>query len=395
MAPGLVARVVIVCAVFMTARPASAERRTVAVVDLSASEPAKQLGNALYLALVNHAALRPLDNPDFTVALQGPFADEDAERVVAARRAKQEANDYLTQLDDVNAARTAGRGMEELASVMPTSEVLGVYAELAFAYGQAQLGLRKPNDASLAFQLAHRLDPSRRPDPTLYPPNIVQAYNAAANKSTIAAKLEVKGDGRVWIDGVERGPANASFDTSEGLHLVQLSGPERETRGKQVQLPQTTPAPVEIEGAPASEVLKVQRARIALAKVRDDAERASAMKRLGELLGVRDAVLIMRGEDDVLLVQTWRIPEPGFSKLVVHRNEPPIDLLTPLAPPPPKEEPSGPIVVIPPVIDDRSWYQRRWVQASIAGTVVLGIVGAILYARRDQFINVNTGIDGE
>src|SRR5690606_9722206 len=150
---------------------------------------------------------------EFIAALQGQFADEDASHLTEARRRVQEAEEYLAQLDDQNAARSARIGMEALALVRPTPEMLGLYADLAFAYGQAQLGLRKPNDASLAFQLAHRLDPARRPDPTRYQPNVVQAYLAAANKQGIAAKLEIKGSGRVWIDGIEQGPAGKTYDT--------------------------------------------------------------------------------------------------------------------------------------------------------------------------------------
>lgn len=382
MAPGLVARVTFVCAVFAIARTADAARRPVAVIDLTASQPATQLANDLYKALLNHADLQPLGSPEFIAALQGDFGDEDASHLGEGRRRVQEAEEYLAQLDDQNAARSARIGMEALALVQPTSEMLGLYADLAFAYGQAQLGLRRPNDASLAFQLAHRLDPARRPDPTRYQPSVVQAYLTAANKQGIAAKLEIQGDGRVWIDGIEHGPAGTTFDTFEGLHLVQLTGPERETRGEQVLVPHA--GPLAIVPAPATEALKVRRARIALSRARDASERASAMKRLAALLGVGDAVLIAKVEGK-LTVQTWRDREPGFSARIALGRQPPIDFLTPLAPPrliiTPDPDPE-----LPPIPQKR-WYQKNWVRASIAGGIVVGVVSAILYAQRDRFVN--------
>ena len=385
MAPGLVARMVLCSLVAITAS-ARAERRPVAVIDVSATVPARDLVRSLNTALNNHADLKPLDNPVINAALQGEFEDEDAPHVAAAKRRKAEADDFLTQqLDDANAARSAQQGMQELASVNPTyPEMLGLYADLAFAYGQAQLGLKKPNEASLAFQLAARLDPSRAPDPTRYPPNVMAAYSAAVKKPTIGAKLVVRGTGRVWIDGIELGPAGEAYDTSEGLHVVQLTGPDRETRGDRVAVP-SSEAGLNLGDAKLTDELKVKRARIAMARARDATERASAMKKLTGLLGVGDAVLIVK-DGTALRVQTWRNKEQGFSALVEHRNEMPDELLRPLAPPSTKEKRPEPVGPPPFVEPPRPWYNKNWIRASIAGGVIVTVVGAILYSRRDKFL---------
>jgi hypothetical protein len=103
------------------------------------------------------------------------------------------------------------------------------------------------------------------------------------------------------------------------------------------------------------------------------------------LLGVRDAVLITRNSSGELAVQTWRDREPGFSALVVHRDEKPAELLKPLAPPAMAIERSFvPTPDPPPIVIEERWYEKNWVRASIAGGVLVGIFGAILYARRDQ-----------
>jgi hypothetical protein len=382
MAPGLVARMV-VALTLVVAGSSYAQRRPVAVIDLSGTQPAKSLSADLYQALVSHSDLAPLASTTFIEALRGAFPDEDKPHLDAAQKLEGEAEDALAQLDDAQAAKAAASGMLELAAVKPSPQMLGLYADLAFSYGQAQIGLRKPNEASLAFALAHRLDPLRRPDPTRYQPNIVQAYAAAAAKQTIPAKLDVKGDGRVWIDGIELGPAGGTFDTSEGMHLVQLTGPERETRGDQVTLPAKTS--VSIPSAPATKDLLIKRARIALAKARDGAERATAMKNLAQLLDVGDAVLIDE-DSGHLSVQTWRNQSPGFSSFVSVVDKEPNDLLTPLAPlrePEPKVRPE-PFRQPPPVVVEKRWYEKNWVRASIAGGVIAGIITAVMYARRDQ-----------
>ncbi len=383
MAPGMVARMVVGFALAI-AGVADAARRPVAVIDLSGSTEASQLADELYRVLLNHADLQPLSIAELTTALKGDFSDENEGPLAEAKRLKQQADEALAQLDDEQARKNARAGMERLTYVAPSPEMLGLYADLAFAYGQALIGLRKPNDARLAFQLAHRIDPKRSPDPTRYPPNIVEAYTVAAARESIAAKLVVRGSGRVWIDGIEQGAAGARYDTTEGLHLVQLTGPERQTRGDMVVVPSSMP--LNIQEAQATDVIKVKRVRIELANARDPAERASLMKKLAALLGVGDAVLLIK-DGKQLKVQTWRNREPGFSALVEHRNEEPIDLLAPLAPPPNKIEKDFEVRPDPPPItEEPRWYQKRWVKASIAGGVVLGIVGAILYARRDRFL---------
>jgi hypothetical protein len=408
MATGLPARVVILCAVVATAmgsalaqvpptlpadrppvtsptaappnaapgaQPGIAQatgRREVAVIDLSGGDEEQKLADALYNALVNHIDLRPLTNPNLVGALRGTLVDEEQRYIEEARQAKKATDDALGQLDHKDAELAANRGLEALHNVRPTSDVLGLYAELAFAAGQAALKQRKPNDASLAFGLSYRLDPAKRPDPARYEPDIIEAYQLAVTKLPVPAKLEVKGTGTVWIDGVDRGPPGV-LEVNQGRHLVQLVGPERETRGKQVTSPVDTV--VEIDAAPATVERKVERMRLELARARDAAARAGAVKKLAQLLGVGDAVLIEKDATGVIRVQTWRDREPGFSAWVEHRQESPVDLLFPLAPPRQIEPPKGrdPEVrpFTPPIVDT-PLLRKRWFQ----GAVVLGVLAA-------------------
>jgi hypothetical protein len=372
------------------APPTRPTRRPVAVIDLSGSPEGEAAANEILNELANHVALSAIVRAALIGSLKGPFADEERPALEAARRAKQEADDFLADLDYRAAETAAERGIAALQNVRPSPDVLGLYAELAFAVGQAELKLRKPNDASLAFGLSFRLDSGKRPDPTRYEPEFVEAYNLASTKTGAPVKLEVKGQGTAWIDGIDRGTAPGVFDLSPGLHLVQLSGPERETRGAQVD-PTQTPS-IEIPAAPASDERKVERARVALARTKDSAARAGAVKRLAQLLGVGDAVVIEKLPDGSLRAQTWRDRAPGFTAPVAFQEGKSLELLAPLAPPrkaePKKEEP----IKLPPIVVEEPLYRKRWFQGAVATGVLAVAATVFLIASQDRMIGLDPDI---
>jgi hypothetical protein len=393
------ARVVVVCAIVAMAMDARADdRRAVAVIALTKDPAAGGLHNALYDALQTHWALRALGDPDKDSALAGPLIDEDANKLADLQRIKTSVDDLQGRIRYDEARREADRGLELVAKVTP-SKAGAVAAELAFQHGLAELSLRKTNDAYKWFALVHRLDPMRRPDAERYDPDIANAYEKAQATKPARYKLEVRGSGRAWIDGIDAGPAPGTYEVDDGWHLVQLAGPELMTDGKTVRVAHDDA--IAIEAKPANELLRLQRARLALHDAPDDSvARAGPMKQLAELLGVHDAVLIWQ-KDDALWVQTWRDRAPGFSALREHVNEPPIELLAPLSPPKPPE-PEPPISIVKtlppvgPVEHEPAWYRRRWVQASVAGGVVAAVIGAILWARHTTHTSINnkTGWEG-
>ena len=393
MAPGWAAPLAAVCIVLATVAPARAdERRKVAVIDLSADPEAKSLRDALYGALIDHWALRPLDTEALNAALQGDFIDEDRDGLAAAQSARANAEDALGRFDFQAVAADAREGERALVAISPAAAAAAC-GDLSFDVGIAELQLHHANDASLAFAFAHRLDPARKPDPVRYPPDILQAYEAAAAIHAAQVKLDVRGTGRVWIDGIERGTGPTVVEVAAGFHLVQIAAPDRVTTGQIVQVDHDQT--LELATSPASEELQVARARKMLAQLPDDAiARAGAMKQLADLLHVHDAVLIWkRPSDGKLLVQTWRDRAPGFSALREHDRELPGDVLAPLSPPKPPEAPRiATIPFTPPAHreDEPAWYQKRWIQATAAGTVVLGVLGAVLWARESHMLGFNT-----
>lgn len=384
MSTGVAARVAAVCAALIGLPAAHAgDRRKVAVVDLSGDPQATTLRQQFYDELQVHWALRALGAATLDAALEGPFESEDKKPLEDAKQALANAEDALTQFDYKQAALDAEAGRSLLTQVTPT-EMAGPYTELTLVLGQALLGERKPNDAARAFALVHRLDPMRQLDPARYLPEIVDFYRLSTPSSELA-KLQIAGKGRVWIDGIEKGTAPGSFEVGEGTHVVQLTGPDRITRGEEADVPKHSS--VVIPDQPADEQLKIRRARVSLAKAPDPAARSGAMQELAKLLDIHDAVLIDK-RDGALEVQTWRDRAPGFSEFVAYHDQKPTDLLVPLAPAKPPEEPVTIPFNPPPHLptDETPWWKLRWVQASAGAVVVVGVVGAIVWATRDRSI---------
>jgi hypothetical protein len=390
MSTGVAARVAAVCTALIGLGLAHAEeRRKVAVVDLSGDEKAKALRKALYDQLQVHWALRSLGDATLDAALEGDLVVDDGEEQ-HLKRAKDDlarAEDFLAQFEYRRAINEALDAQANLTWGHPSGTTV-LYADVTLVLGQAYLGDNKPNEAHQAFALVRRLDPMRRLDPGRYLPEIVEAYTQA-NPDTTPHKLQIIGKGRAWIDGVDRGVAPGTFEVGAGMHVVQLAAPDRITRGEVVAANATS---VEIPDQAAREVVTLQRARLRLHDAPDPAARAGAMQELAHLLDIHDAVLIDK-RGDALYVQTWRDREPGFSELVAYRDQKPIDILLPLAPAKPPEQPHIAIPFTPPVkLHETPWYEHRWVQASAVSVVVIGVVGAIMYATRDQWVNWNDNV---
>lgn len=390
----MAARVAAVCAALVGLRIAHAgDRRSVAVVSLSDDDVATQLAKALYDQLQVHWALRSLGDATLDAALEGPLTldDQQADHLKSAKEDLARAEDFLTQFEYKRAINEALGAQSELTWVEPT-RMMPLFADVTLVLGQAYLGDGKRDLAQHAFGLVHRLDPMRRLDPVRYLPEIVEAYNLSA-PSTDPHKLQVIGKGHVWIDGMDLGTAPGTFEVGVGVHIVQLTGIDRITRGEIIK-PES--ASVEIPDQGASKRLQVQRRRLQLAGAPDPAARAGAMQELARLLEVHDAVLIDRRGDDVD-VQTWRDRAPGFSQLHAYRDQKPIDLLLPLAPAKQPEDPRLAIPFTPIPHDTTPWYHKRWAQASAVGVVVVGLVGVIVYATREQTFSAwpsNPSYDG-
>lgn len=394
MAPRLAVRSATLCVAILGAwlaagGSAEAARRQVAVVALSPDAEAEAYANLIGTTLVHHDTLAPLEQGAMIGALVGPLLDESGDRLAAAKAALGHAEGALGSFVFPMAISTAQGGHEALHAVVPTTESIGLYADLALTLAKAKLGENKQAEAARFFGLVHLLSPGRRLDPALHLPEVVAAFQAAQPVYTRVGTLALKGSGRVWIDGKDLGAVQQPVALTEGLHVVWLEGFERKTVGRQVWVEAGRESVVDLGEAPAPLPLRVQRARLLLHDAVDRDARGAAMRRLAELLGVHDAVLITM-PNGKLIVQTWHDREEGelragFSAYRLAAGEAPIALLKPLAPPVPLV--AGPPPPPPP------WYRRRGVQASIAAGAVSVIVGSVILSRALAGADVGLGRD--
>jgi len=373
MSPGLAARTLFVCVVVLGGGISHADRRPVAVVDLSGAPEAAQLAKAIRAELNNHPDLEPVVDTLDETALVEPLADEDRAALTDAARAHHDAEVQRAQFKHASAISLARTGQERLLVVSPPATV-ALYAELTLTLGMALFSDGDPAAAG-AFALVHRLAPGRKLDPAIELPDLVDAFEAARSLPG-NGEIEITGTGVVYVDGVELGAAPRVVPAGVGLHYVQLAGPERETRGMPVVVTAGAKVLAEPGEAPASRGLQVRRARAVLAQANEPLSRASAMQHVAKLVDVADAVLIL-GTSEQLQVQTWRA-QAGFTGVKDVGKQKPLDLLTPIEPPHPKKI-EKPIPV--PIPEGPRWYEDRRVQVGTAAGVVVVVLTAILWAR--------------
>lgn len=384
----------IVCALVLGGTATADDTRPVAIIVLSDEAAARQLGKDVGNALYGHRALRPLADPDMVSELLGGFDDENLNQWKTAEDYRARAERWLSQFSFTTAASDAEAGQEALHGATPNTQVVALYADLAFAYATAKLGESRAREAAEAFALVHRLSPDRKLDAARYLPEVVQAFDAARATVEPREHLAVQGTGRVWIDGREAGAAPGTFVVTAGIHVVWLTGPARETVGKKVVVEPGQERTVELPDAPASLALRVMRARLALKFAPDPAARAVAMRRLAELLDVHDAVLIV-ASGGKLIAQTWHDKAegsllPGFSAHRIVEPDKVSELLRPLTPPA-KPEVEKPLPEVVPPIEKPRWYARTSVRTGIVVGVIAAVVGSILVARSldDGWIGVH------
>lgn len=391
MSPPRAALVAALCTLIAHVAIASAERRPVAVIDLSGVPAGEQLARELGNALNNHERLKPVDDVQLPVLLIGELVDEAAEPLARARTLLDDADQRLQRREFGDAAASAEAGQRALGDATPNRAVIAAYARLTFVLAQARLGQGQPDVAAATFRLVRQLDPEFAPDARRTFPEVIAAFEAANQAAPDPGKLKVTGHGRVVIDGRDAGAAGGTFDVIAGRHVVWLIGPERDPRAKQVAVVAGKPAELAVDDAPTGKVGLVRRARLALKVAPDPAARAAAMHRLAHLLEVRDAVLLT-AVNGKLIVQTWRDRAPGFSALREHKGEAPEAVLEPLAPRPRRvvRRPDPPPIRIP-VIEKR-WYEkpRTW---GIGGAVMTALVVGAIWAYASWERSVPLGDD--
>lgn len=390
------------------------ERREIPVIDLVDEPNSVATHNAIRDELLRHDSLKPLIEPQIGAVLTGALKiDEDKDLLDETQAFKVQAEEQLLAFQLNVAQSKAQDGLRRLNSVTPTPLTMQLAADLALVMAQAKLGDNVPNEAAEWFTLVHRLHPTRHLDTARYLPQVVAAFEQAAPKPVPVAPIQIVGSyGRVFIDGVDVGVPNATYEVQPGLHMIQIAGPLRQPRGAvdvyglikvspvpAKVAPNTPPATVSIPDATADSLLLIARSRVTLSKTTDPAQRDKVMNNLVALISdannkahgasrqteITDAVVISH-QNGKLVAQAWRAHVEGFDKPIF--NAPidaaavrarPVDLLAWFSPPRPLQAIDNGTALpdAPP-----SWYEKRWVQASALGAIIVIGLSTYFYSQR-------------
>jgi len=369
---------------------AAADRRPVAVIDLSGSPEAQAFMRALGNVLVEHSGLRLINDQSLIGELTGALEDEDASVFWTADAARSRADDELTDYRFAAAAFDADAAQVALHRARPTTRVVELYADLAFLSGRARLGENRDVEAAEAFALVHRLSPGRTVDPVRYPPSVVEAFGAARNPAPETGMLVVRGTGEVSLDGRAAGSLTAPLRLATGLHVIWVMGPDRVTVGTRVKISARREHIVTIGGDLIDLRAKVRRARLALSMAPDPAARSVSMQRIARLVEANDAVLVSMANSR-LIAQTWHDPQaresprlsPGFS---AHRLVEPgrvRDVLHPLEVPL-RPQLAKPVAIAEPLSAAPPWYKPPPLVSATAIVLTVAIASFLLIRAVDD-----------
>jgi hypothetical protein len=359
-----------------------AQTRTVAVIDATAGPTGDPEVTDVVLRIDTQ-----LDREDDLAAvdsgrrpaLSGGIPDERKSAITEARSALTRAREALAGFDYTNAIAEADRGLGRGVELPPDAEITKLLADLAFVRGLAQHGAKQEPEAARDFALVHRLDAGRTLDPVKYRPDVVTLFDDAAKAgATTSLDIEAPAGATVWVDGTEIGDAPATVALSPGQHAITITGDRLVTRGQIADVPATgSGLKVRIDAAEASATTIVHRLRRNLAAAQTEEARVDAVVALVRAVGATDAVVVGRDDQGALTTrvysgktETLAEPKPATEELDAKA------LLTPIRPIRRVVPPDGPDPVLPP--PPPPWYERRWVQASIGGTIVAGVLTTLI-----------------
>lgn len=360
--------------------PGATTRRPLAIIDIVGTPQSRALATTLSAALLSNGQLAPVSDATLAAALVGPLEDVEDAPLATATRALVEAEQSLGTFATNVAIARATSAMMELQRADPTAARLAVYAELAFVCGRAALTDKNPSQASRWFALTARLAPTFTPDRGRYVSNVIAAYDNARRPDVGSVPLAVIGDGEIVVDGIIIGPAPMTIPVPPGPHLVHLVSPEHVPVSAQIDVVAPT-ATLQLTALVAPPAIVVARLRRVLQTAPDATGRGAAITKMAKLAGVHDALVISRDGTGELALTTWRDQAPGFATPERATRTTPERIFARIAPPPALAEligPVGPSGPLRPRPATESWYQKRWVHASVVGGVLLSAAGIAL-----------------
>ncbi len=216
--------------------------------------------------------------------------------------------------DAIPALETAIQAFERgVVGANTTKDLWEAYIYL----GTSQLSLENEEAANTAFGAAAALNPARGPNPALFPPFVVEAFQAAkaalsAGKTSLVVTVDKSAD--IFLDG-EKKTSRTIEGVLPGKHHVMARG-----EGTQAYQVVVVPAPVEGEEIAPVEVsltLGVPSLGIAGESAASRSRQTAALYRtLGEHAQGVDLFLLAGVSDNLLHLQLYSPTADAFSKQV-------------------------------------------------------------------------------
>lgn len=374
------------------ATAAAATPRRVAVVNAASDQNAGAvLAGRVRAALAVHADLAPVPPGDLARALEealappapDPVALEEAGAAMARARAAMARFAYTPALEALEEAEA------RLLAIVPAPPATALLARLAFERGRIRLRHADMAGATRELTLARRLDPDWDSiDPSVYPPELVQAFETAGAEVTPDATLEVTSlfDGAtVYIDGRRAGRTPLRAHLAPGVHYIAGTFADSHITGERLSLGRE-PRAVKLHFARVTLDERARSWRMGLVRqvVLFSADRRlmdEIARSVTELTGADAVVVIADDAAGTLYIaahdertaarSTWRpIAAISIESLLATLVQAPFD---PRLPRSPAEEPAG-----------GPWWQSNWGKATIGAGVAASILTVALRSILDR-----------
>lgn len=250
----------------------------------------------------------------------------------------------------------------------------------------------KDDESLRQFRAAIRFNPAYQIDKRLPSPKVKATILKAHRELEVTGYLRTKvdpDDARVAVDGNETKAAGEKIALPIGLHLVQISAPQRKSHAEIVDIDDVKPVKLDVTLDPESAADKAVKLVDESAAAPSGAARLERARALGKLVGVNRLLFVEGASEDGVKVRLYDIAAKKISKsLTFDPDESSASIASQIqAALDPESGGDGTTVVIgrngePEQHGDERWYNHWYIWAG-AAVVVGGLALTYSYETRD------------
>jgi len=249
----------------------------------------------------------------------------------------------------------------------------------------------KDDESLRQFRAAIRFNPAYQIDKKLPSPKVKATILKAHRELDVTGVLRTTvdpDDARVAVDGNETKAASEKLRLPIGLHLVQISAPQRKTHAEIVDIDDTKAVKLDVTLDPESQADKAIKLVDESSAAPSGAARLERAKALGKLVGVTRLLFVEGASEDGVKVRLYDVTAKKISKsLTFDPNESSASIASQIKSAlDPETSVDVNTVVIgnngEPVRDDEHWYNHWYIWAG-AAVIVGGLAVTYGYETRD------------